>query len=71
MTMKSFKCQLSQCCGKYLRQILDLFITNMLSLQLEALSNCYNFSVITILHNNDDILTWDCKNNNKYQATMS
>ena len=29
------------------------FITNKLSLQLEALSNCDNFTVITILYNND------------------
>ena len=42
----------------------------MLSLQLEALSNCDNFTVITILYNND-VLTWDYKDNNKYQVTMS
>ena len=46
------------------------FITNKLSLQLEALSNCDNFTVITILYNND-VLTWDYKDNNKYQVTMS
>ena len=41
---------------------------NKLSLQLEGLSNCDNFTVITILCNND-VLTWDYKNNNKYQVT--
>ena len=46
------------------------FITNKLSLQLEALSYCDNFTVITILYNND-VLTWDYKDNNKYQVTMS
>ena len=55
---------------KYLRQIPNLFITNQLLLQLETLSNCDNFTVITILYNND-VLTWDYKNNNKYQVTMS
>ena len=47
---------------KYLRPILLL--------QLEALSNCDNFTVITVLHSND-VLTWDYKNNNKYQVIMS
>ena len=37
---------------------------------LEALSNCDNFTVIIILYNND-VLTWDYKDNNKYQVTMS
>ena len=55
---------------KYLWRIHNLFITNKLSLQLEALSNCDNFTVITILCNND-VLTWDYKNNNKYQVAMS
>ena len=55
---------------KYLRRIRNLFITNKLSLQLEALSNYSNFTVITILYNND-ALTWDYKDNNKYQVTMS
>ena len=55
---------------KYLRRIHNLLITNKLSLLLEALSNCDNFTVITILCNND-VLTWDYKNNNKYQVTMS
>ena len=56
---------------KYLRRIHNLFITNKLSLLLEAaLSSCDNFTVITILYNND-VLTWDYKNNNKYQVTMS
>ena len=55
---------------KYLQQIHNLFITNKLSLLLEALSNCDNFTVITILYKND-VLTWDYKNNNKYQVTMS
>ena len=55
---------------KYLQRIHNLFITNKLSLLLEALSNCDNFTVITILCNND-VLTWDYKNNNKYQVTMS
>ena len=54
---------------KYLRRIHNLFITNKFSLQLEALSNCDNFSVITILHNND-LLTKDYKGNDKYQVTM-
>ena len=52
---------------KYLRRIHNLFITNKLSLLLEALSNCGSFTVITILYN---VLTWDYKNN-KYQVTMS
>ena len=55
---------------KYLQQIHNLFITNKLSLLLEASSNCDNFTVITILYKND-VLTWDYKNNNKYQVTMS
>ena len=55
---------------KYLRRIHNLFITNELSLQLEALSNCDNFTVITILYNND-VLTRDYKDNNKYQVAMS
>ena len=55
---------------KYLQRIDNLFITNKLSLQLEALSNCDNFTVITILYNND-VLTWDYKNNNKYSVVMS
>ena len=38
---------------KYLRHIHNLFITNKLSLQLEVLSNCDSFTVITILYNND------------------
>ena len=74
--MKLFKCRLSQYCRKY-KSIYDesinfffFFITNKLSLQLEALSNCDNFTVITILYNND-VLTWDYKDNNKYQVTMS
>ena len=54
---------------KYLRRINNLFITNKLLLLLEALSNCDNFIVITILYNND-VLTWDYKNKNKYQVTM-
>ena len=37
-------------------------MTNKHSLQLEALWNCDNFTVITILYNND-VLTWDYKNN--------
>ena len=32
----------------YLQQIYNLFITNKLSYQLEALSNCDNITVITI-----------------------
>ena len=55
---------------RYLRRIHNLFITNELSLQLETLSNCGNFTVITILYDND-VLTWDYKDNNKYQVTMS
>ena len=54
---------------KYLQQVHNLFITNKLSLLLEALSNCDYFTMITILHN--DVLTFDYKNNNKYQVTMS
>ena len=54
---------------KYLRKIHNSLITNKLSLQLEALSNCDKFTVITILYNN--VLIWDYKNNNKYQVTMS
>ena len=37
---------------------------NKTSLQLEVLSDCDNFTVITILYNND-VLKWD------YQVTMS
>ena len=55
---------------KYLRRNQNLFITSKLSLLLEALSNCDNLTVIKILYNND-VLTWDYKNNNKYQVTMS
>ena len=55
---------------KYLRWIHNLFTTNKLSFQLEALSNCDNFTVITILYNTN-VLTWDYKDNNKYQVTMS
>ena len=55
---------------KHLRQIHNLFITNKLSLQRETLSNCDSFTVNTVLHNND-VLTCDYKNNNKYQVTMS
>ena len=54
---------------KYLQQIHNLFITNKLSLLLEALSNCGYFTMITILHN--DVLTCDYKSNNKYQVTIS
>ena len=54
---------------KYLQQILNLLITNKLLLQVDALSNCDNCTMITILYN--DVLTWDYKNNNKYQVTMS
>ena len=54
---------------KYLRQIRYLFITNKLLLLLEALSNCDNFTVITILYNND-VLTCDYKYINKYQVTI-
>ena len=43
---------------KYLRGIHNLFTTSKLSLQLEALSNCYNSTVITILYHND-VLTRD------------
>ena len=43
---------------------------NKLSLPLEALSNCDNFTVITILYNNY-VLTWNNKSNNKYQVTIS
>ena len=42
----------------------DEIYHNELSLQLETLSNCDNFTVITVLHNNNDVLTWDNKNNN-------
>ena len=55
---------------KYLQQIHNLFITNKLSLQLEALSNCDNFTVITILYNND-VVTCDYKDSDKYQVTTS
>ena len=55
---------------KYLPRINNLFITNKLSLQLKALSNCDNFTMITILYIND-ALTWDYEDNNKYQVTMS
>ena len=67
MTMKSFKYQLSQYCRKY-KSIYDESIYFFFF--VEALSNCDNFTVITILYNND-VLTWDYKENNKYQVTMS
>ena len=54
----------------YLQRIHNLFITNKLLLLLEGLSNCDNFTVITILYK-IDVLTWDYKNNNKYHVTMS
>ena len=54
---------------KYLRQFHNLFITSKLVLQLEALSNCDNFIVIIIIYNND-ALTQNYKDNNKYQVTM-
>ena len=51
--LKSITIKSLQCCTniqKYLQQIFDLFIlTNELSLELEAISNCDNFTVITIL----------------------
>ena len=70
LTLKIIHLLLLQKIQKYLRQIHNFFITNKLSLQLEALSNCDNFTVITILYNHD-VLTWDYKDNNKYQVTMS
>ena len=54
---------------KYLQRIHNLFITNKLSLLLQALSNCGKFTVITILYKND-VLPWDYKNNNEYQVTL-
>ena len=54
----------------YLQRIHNLVITNKLLLLLEGLSNCDNFTIITILYK-IDVLTWDYKNNNKYQVTMS
>ena len=54
---------------KYLQQIHNLFVTNKLLLQLEALSSCDNFTVITILYKND-VLIWYYKDNNKYQVTI-
>ena len=46
---------------KYLQCIYNSFITNKLSLQLEAWSDCDKFTIITILpfYSNNDILTWD------------
>ena len=70
LTLKIIHILLLQKIQKYLRRIHNFFITNKLSLQLEALSNCDNFTVITILYNND-VLTWVYKDNNKYQVTMS
>ena len=50
---------------KYLRPIHDIIIfTNKLSLQLETLSNCGNFFVITIYSNNN-VPILDYKDNNK------
>ena len=69
-TQKLYLTLILQKIQKYLRRSHNLFITNNLSLLLEVLSNCDNFTVITILYNND-ALTWDYKNNNKYQVTMS
>ena len=72
MVLRLFKCRLSQYCRKY-KSIYDesiiFFITNKLSLQLEALSNCDNFTLITVLFDSD-VLTWDYKDNKKYQVTM-
>ena len=59
--------QMLQKIKKYLQRIHNLVTTN--KLQLEALSNCDNFTVITILCNNE-VLAWDYKDNNKYQVTM-
>ena len=55
---------------KYLLRTHNLFITKKLSLQLKELSNCDSFTVITVLHDKD-VLTWDYKNSNKNQVTMS
>ena len=41
---------------KHLQQTHNLLITNKLSLELEALSNCDKFTVITILYNNDVLI---------------
>ena len=54
-----------------IQSIYDEIYHNELSLQLETLSNCDNFTVITVLYNNNDVLTWDNKNNNKSQVTTS
>ena len=54
----------------YLQRIHNLVITNKLLFLLEGLSNCDNFTIITISYK-IDVLTWDYKNNNKYQVTMS
>lgn len=43
---------------KYLRWSHDLFITNKFSLQLEAWSNCGNFTVIIILYSNDLLIQY-------------
>ena len=45
---------------KHLRRIHNFLLQIKLSLQLETLSNCNNFTAITILFNND-VLTWDYK----------
>ena len=66
---KSFPRLSLQKIQKYVRRIHNLFISYKLSLQLEALSNYGNLTIITILYNND-VLTWDDKDNNKYQVTM-
>ena len=55
--------------SKYQQYLHKLFITNKPSLQLEALSNSDNLTMITILYNND-VLIQDYKNN-KYQVVMS
>ena len=63
---------LNLCCRKC-KSIYDesiIYLSQIsFTLQPEALSNCDNFTVITILYNND-VLTWDYKGNNKYQVTM-
>ena len=72
MTIKSFQMStqpMLQKIQKYLRRIHNLFITKKFLIQLEALSDCDNFTVIKILHDND-VLTRDYKNNDKYQVTM-
>ena len=52
---------------KYLQPTHDIIFKNRLYFQLEALSNCEKYIVITIYSNND-VLTWNYQEN-KYNKS--